>query len=149
MKTILYYICVLVLLAGCDSADKPAASKPADGTKPAAAESRGSLTEEREAPADTAAGVTVESTLVKAGIRVDKQGVTAEAKLAEEAESGDSAAVIESGTEGTVIQSTVDNKKFKRFDPDPEEVARKTAVEKFEKGPALTSVYRRVTQPAE
>jgi hypothetical protein len=149
MKTILYYICVLILLAGCDSADKPAVSGPASGTKPAAVESRDSLTGEREASADTAAGVTVESALVKAGIRVDEKGVTVDAKLAEEAESGNSAAVIESGKEGTVILSTDDNKKFRRFDPDPEEVARKTAVEKVEKGPALTSVYRKIIQPAE
>lgn len=149
MKTALCNICILVLLTGCNAADKPAAADPSSGTKPATADSRVSLTEKSVSLSGTAAGVITGSAIIKADLNLEEGVVTAEAELTETVEStGPTAGTAGSKAEIEVI-SPVEKKKFKRFTPDPEDVTRKTAVEKLEKGPGLTATYRRVTQPTE
>lgn len=144
MKVLLYCLSMLLLLAGCDSADKPEVTQGEQ--TPAASQAAIQATPET-ASANLINSQTTPS-LPKAEANLANQEISAAASQLETVEITELAIGVPDGEADSKVASTLDTKKFKRFTPDPREVARKTNAHTDAKGPALTAPDRRVTKPA-
>ena len=150
MRTALLCISILLLIAGCDSIDKTGSADPSPRTEQATAESRDAGLPVVENPSVMPGEQTTQTKPASLNAKVStlSKELTEAVQQPETIIRTDLAVGNASVETDSKIKSSLDTKTFKRFTPDQEEIARKTAAHADEKGPALTAPVRRISQPA-